>query len=69
MRAKKIILFEYLNLLVSRPDIRTALGAAARSWVETECTWPKVARQVRGFSGAHREAGSARASAAAGIRS
>src|SRR5260370_10675001 len=34
-------LFEYLNLLVSRPDLGQLLGARARKWVETECTWPK----------------------------
>ena len=33
-------LFEYLNLLVSRSDVRSALGARAREWVETECAWP-----------------------------
>jgi glycosyltransferase involved in cell wall biosynthesis/SAM-dependent methyltransferase len=42
-------LFEYLNLLVSRPDIRRALGAEARRWVETECSWPKVARKYVEF--------------------
>ena len=44
-------LFEYLNLLVSRPELRKALGARAREWVETECTWPKVARAICGLSG------------------
>jgi glycosyltransferase involved in cell wall biosynthesis/SAM-dependent methyltransferase len=42
-------LFEYLNLLVSRPDMRKALGARAREWVETECTWPQVARRYADF--------------------
>ena len=42
-------LFEYLNMLVSRPDIRRAMGAEARRWVETECTWPKVARKYAEF--------------------
>jgi glycosyltransferase involved in cell wall biosynthesis/SAM-dependent methyltransferase len=42
-------IFEYLNLLVSRPDIRRTLGAEARRWVETECLWPKVARQYSDF--------------------
>jgi glycosyltransferase involved in cell wall biosynthesis/predicted SAM-dependent methyltransferase len=42
-------LFEYLNLLVSRPEVRKALGAKAREWVETECTWPKVARRYADF--------------------
>jgi glycosyltransferase involved in cell wall biosynthesis/SAM-dependent methyltransferase len=42
-------LFEYLNLLVSRPDIRKELGARARKWVETECTWPQVAQRYAEF--------------------
>jgi glycosyltransferase involved in cell wall biosynthesis/SAM-dependent methyltransferase len=42
-------LFEYLNLLVSRPEVRRALGAKARAWVETECTWPKVAQRYADF--------------------
>ncbi|HTR34610.1 MAG TPA: glycosyltransferase [Bryobacteraceae bacterium] len=42
-------LFEYLNLLVSRPDLRRQLGASAREWVETECTWPKVAERYAEF--------------------
>lgn len=44
-------LFEYLNLLVSRPQMRKALGARAREWVETECTWPKVAERYAEFLG------------------
>ena len=42
-------LYEYLNLLVSRPDLRQSIGAKAREWVETECTWPKVARRYADF--------------------
>jgi SAM-dependent methyltransferase len=42
-------LFEYLSLLVSRPEVRRGLGAAAREWVERECTWPKVAQRYADF--------------------
>jgi glycosyltransferase involved in cell wall biosynthesis len=42
-------LYEYLNVLVSRPENRKELGAKARHWVETECTWPKVARRYADF--------------------
>ena len=42
-------LFEYLNLLVSRPEVRRELGARAREWVETECAWPKVAQHYAEF--------------------
>ena len=42
-------LFEYLNLLVTRPDVRHELGARASAWVEAECAWPKVARRYAEF--------------------
>jgi glycosyltransferase involved in cell wall biosynthesis/SAM-dependent methyltransferase len=42
-------LYEYLNLLVSRPDVRRAMGAKARAWVETECAWPTVAKKYAEF--------------------
>jgi glycosyltransferase involved in cell wall biosynthesis/SAM-dependent methyltransferase len=42
-------LFEYLNLLVSRPDVARALGARARAWVERECAWSAVAGRYREF--------------------
>jgi SAM-dependent methyltransferase len=42
-------LFEYLNMLVSRPELRRDLGARARQWVETECSWPEVARKYAEF--------------------
>src|SRR5579872_2766325 len=42
-------LFEYLNSLVGRPELRRALGRSAREWVETECTWPKVAQRYAEF--------------------
>jgi glycosyltransferase involved in cell wall biosynthesis/SAM-dependent methyltransferase len=38
-------LFEFLNLLVSRPEIARALGARARQWVERECNWDLVAQR------------------------
>lgn len=42
-------LFEYLNLLVSRPDVRETLGRRARSWVERECNWTSVAERYVSF--------------------
>jgi glycosyltransferase involved in cell wall biosynthesis len=42
-------LFEYLNLLVSRPDLRKALGDGARQWVERECNWYSVAERYISF--------------------
>ncbi len=42
-------LFEYLNALVSRPELMRALGANARNWVKNECAWPKVAERYAEF--------------------
>ena len=43
------ILFEYLNLLVSRPEVARALGERARDYVARECNWGTVAAQYAGF--------------------
>jgi len=45
------LIFEYLNLLVSRPDLARAMGARARAWVETECNWEVVAERYVKFLG------------------
>ncbi len=37
------LIFEYLNVLVTRPDLARAMGHRARSWVERECNWGIVA--------------------------
>lgn len=42
-------LFEYLSLLVSRPDVREKLGGRARKWVEQECNWHSVAERYVNF--------------------
>jgi glycosyltransferase involved in cell wall biosynthesis/SAM-dependent methyltransferase len=42
-------LFEYLNLLVSRPELARKLGDRAREWVERECSWESVARRYAEF--------------------
>ncbi len=42
-------LFEYLNLLISRPDLARAMGARARQWVRTECGWDIAARHYVDF--------------------
>ena len=42
-------IFEFLNLLVSRPDLARAMGSRARAWVERECTWEHVARRYAEF--------------------
>lgn len=42
-------LFEYLNLLVSRPTLARAMGARARQWVEAECSWQLVAERYLAF--------------------
>jgi len=42
-------LFEYLNMLVSRPDVARGLGTRAREWVERECNWESVAKRYAQF--------------------
>jgi len=42
-------IFEYLNLLVSRPDVAHALGGRARDYVAQQCNWPAVAKQYARF--------------------
>jgi len=43
-------LYEYLNLLVSRPGVARAMGARARQWVAEECNWSRVGEMYRAFA-------------------
>jgi len=43
------LLFEYLNLLVSRPEVARALGARAKQYVARECNWDFVAQKYAAF--------------------
>ena len=43
------LIFEYLNLLVSRPEVARQLGERARDYVARECNWATVAAQYAGF--------------------
>ena len=43
------LIFEYLNLLVSRPDVARQLGERARDYVARECNWATVAAQYAAF--------------------
>src|SRR6202023_2255367 len=43
------LIFEYLNLLVTRPELAAAMGARAKDWVERECNWSTVAGLYEGF--------------------
>lgn len=43
------LIFEYLNLLVSRPEVARQLGERARDYVASECNWATVAAQYAGF--------------------
>ncbi|HWB83266.1 MAG TPA: glycosyltransferase [Bryobacteraceae bacterium] len=47
--AEENLIFEYLNLLVSRPEVARALGARARDYVARECNWAAVASRYAGF--------------------
>jgi glycosyltransferase involved in cell wall biosynthesis/SAM-dependent methyltransferase len=42
-------IFEYLNLLVSRPEVARELGGRARAWVAQECSWETVAGRYADF--------------------
>ncbi len=46
------MIFEYLNLLVSRPSVREQFGRNARRWVERTCNWRTVAAQYASFAAA-----------------
>ena len=48
-------LFEYLNLLVTRPAVGRAMGERARCWVAEECNWDRVAGMYRDFAAAVRD--------------
>ena len=43
------VLFSYMKLLASRPDLAQLMGARAKEWVERECNWPAVAEQYAKF--------------------
>jgi glycosyltransferase involved in cell wall biosynthesis len=43
------LLFEYLNLLVSRPSLARGMGERARAWVRRECRWEVAARRYLEF--------------------
>jgi SAM-dependent methyltransferase len=45
------LIFEYLNLLASRLDVRHAIGERARRYVEQECNWERVADLYAAFIG------------------
>src|SRR5437762_1557222 len=60
-------LFEYLNLLATRPSVRSALGDRAKTWAEQECSWDTVARRYVDFLEAVVEGREPQALAAAAI--
>jgi SAM-dependent methyltransferase len=43
------LIFESLNLLISRPDVAQSLGERAREYVARECNWDSVAHRYLGF--------------------
>jgi len=43
------LIFEYLNLLISREDVRHEIGRRAREWVREQCSWKKVAGEYASF--------------------
>jgi glycosyltransferase involved in cell wall biosynthesis/SAM-dependent methyltransferase len=61
-------IFEYLSLLVSRPELAQAMGARARKWVERECNWGSVADRYVAFLTQFREGGTPKALAGQAVR-
>ncbi len=47
--AEEDFLYEYLHLLVTRPDLARAMGERAREWVAGECNWRSVAERYAQF--------------------
>ena len=43
------LIFEYLNVLVSKPELARAMGERAKAWVSKECNWATVARRYFDF--------------------
>ncbi|MBV8907197.1 MAG: glycosyltransferase, partial [Acidobacteriia bacterium] len=43
------LIFEYLNLLISRPEVAVALGRRAKEYVARECSWDVVACRYARF--------------------
>lgn len=43
------LIYEYLNLLISRPEVARELGARAKEYVARECSWPAVAERYLRF--------------------
>jgi len=43
-------IYEYMKLLITRPEVGRALGQRARAWVERECSWESVARRYADFA-------------------
>jgi glycosyltransferase involved in cell wall biosynthesis len=43
------LIFEYLNLLIARPEIAAAMGERAKQYVTRECNWERVARRYADF--------------------
>jgi glycosyltransferase involved in cell wall biosynthesis/SAM-dependent methyltransferase len=42
-REEEDTIFEYLNTLVSRPDLAQTMGSRAKEWIARECSWSSVA--------------------------
>jgi len=43
------LIFEYLNVLVSKPELARAMGERAKEWVAQECNWAAVAARYVDF--------------------
>ena len=48
--AEENLIFEYLNLLTSRPELARGMGERAAAWVARECTWDQTAEKYLAFA-------------------
>jgi glycosyltransferase involved in cell wall biosynthesis/SAM-dependent methyltransferase len=48
-QSEEDLIFEYLNVLVSKPDLARAMGSRAREWVAKECNWSSVGARYVDF--------------------
>ncbi len=43
-------IYQYMKLLIERPEVGRALGQRAKSWVQRECSWETVAKKYADFA-------------------
>lgn len=47
--SEEALIYEYLKLFITRPDLAKSIGERAKAWVATECSWDKAAARYVEF--------------------